>query len=721
MERHNPMNEIVTESLHVAQRLLRTKQYKEALRVLGEIDVLSISPHDRAWYNLLFVEAHLSLGNYDLESVIQETHEYFIANNDVYGLARIKYLHARMLIALGRLFDAREQCFEAYLLFRKIDDYAWQGRSLNRLSFIAYHIGEIESAINYLERCRKLYADNGDKNNMISISINLSQLLFALGRLSDSIKLYSEIEPQIKTFDYEKVGIFYFMFAVPYALKGDFGKAEATIIKADSYLHDLTREQAIYSENWGWIYNLEGEYVKALNALRQGLDISLRIAPQSALVSQIKRRMADAYVGLGEHDVARKIAGEAFSVAEKLNERAEIAACYRVFAQVEAVAANAGAAKDWFGKATELFSMIGSRYELAVTRYLAAISGFYINGERQALLYLAREYFESENVGHYVSKINRELSEIPLTRSRPAHINGGVPTIICRDPSMIQLVELARHIAPSNMSVLLTGPTGCGKDLFARFIHYHSGRKGRFVSVNAAAIPDNMVESELFGYRKGAYTGAANTTSGWIEEADGGTFYLNEIADSSPELQAKLLDVIENRRVCRLGERQEREINCRIIAATNHDLDKLIDRGRFRLDLFHRLNEIPIQIPGLAERGADIAYLLEHFLKSAGVPITTRADRAAFDHLASVFATRPWRGNVRELEIEVKRLTLLSRNDITRMVDSVITHLPSKKDETQAALDQTGWNRREAARLLGISESTVRHRIKNYSLTRKNP
>jgi DNA-binding NtrC family response regulator len=267
------------------------------------------------------------------------------------------------------------------------------------------------------------------------------------------------------------------------------------------------------------------------------------------------------------------------------------------------------------------------------------------------------------------------------------------------------------------MSVLLTGPTGCGKDLFARYIHHHSGRTGRFVSVNAAAIPDNMVESELFGYRKGAYTGASMTTSGWIEEANGGTFYLNEIADSSPELQAKLLDVIENRRICRLGERQEREIDCRIIAATNHNLEKLICDGRFRLDLYHRLNEIPIDLPGLAERGDDIKYLLEYFLDQAGVEMATRADRAAFDRLASILTTRPWPGNVRELEIKVKRLALLSRGDIARMVDVAVSELPSKKDETQAALDRTGWNRREVARMLGVSESTVRHRIKIYKLT----
>lgn len=670
--------------------------------------------------DLVRLEASLYTGIYDIRESLLDIIEFLKFRNSVEQYARAKFLYGWYLVSQGQLLEAKEVLLEAYVNYKRYDNYLGQARALNHLSFIAHQTGDLATSIKDLQACLQLYTKLQDSRSRAIIGMNLAQLYRSSGQLDRSIMEYNAIDLKLLSGDYRHLCVYHLMLSAPYALKHNLRRAKEELDNAAVYIDGLHREKAIYFEFLGRTNNFEADFSKALTALRQGLDISLNIAPESALVSQIKRLMAEAYVGLGDYGAARKFTDEALAVAEKLNERVEVAACHRIYAQLEAFAANTGAAKEWFDKAIKLFAMIGSNYELAVTRYLAAASGAYLNGERHALLYLAREYFESEKIEHYIAKINRELTETPLTPSRPAHSNSEVPTIICRDVSMVRMVELAEHIAPSNMSVLLTGPTGCGKDLFARYIHHHSGRTGRFVSVNAAAIPDNMVESELFGYHKGAYTGAAMTTAGWIEEANGGTFYLNEIADSSPELQAKLLDVIENRRICRLGERLEREIDCRIIAATNHDLEKLIADGRFRLDLYHRLNEIPMHLPGLTGRGGDIELLLEHFLKTAEVSIKTKADHSAFARLSSAFASRPWPGNVRELEIKVRRLALLARGDIARMAEMAAGELPSKKEETQAALDRTGWNRRQVARMLGISESAVRNRIKIYNLAPAN-
>ena len=158
---------------------------------------------------------------------------------------------------------------------------------------------------------------------------------------------------------------------------------------------------------------------------------------------------------------------------------------------------------------------------------------------------------------------------------------------------------MARNIAPSDMAVLLTGPSGVGKDLLAKYIHHYSGRTGRFILVNTPAIPDDMVESELFGHKRGAFTGADADKTGLIEEAEGGTLYLNEIGDASPKLQAKLLDVLESKKFRRLGETKARRVDFRIIAATNHNLEELIRQQRFRADLFHRLNQANLDLPAL--------------------------------------------------------------------------------------------------------------------------
>ncbi|MEW5925767.1 MAG: sigma-54 factor interaction domain-containing protein, partial [Candidatus Zixiibacteriota bacterium] len=216
--------------------------------------------------------------------------------------------------------------------------------------------------------------------------------------------------------------------------------------------------------------------------------------------------------------------------------------------------------------------MIKSRYELAVTRYLAAKSGIYDDGERSAMLYLAREYFQSEDVHKFVDKIDRELNARPKVEIRNKKTDNDAPVFIAASPKMKKIVELAENVAQSDLNILLTGPTGAGKDQLAKYIHYCSGRKGEFVTVNSAAIPDSMVESELFGYRKGAFTGADSNRMGLMLRSSGGTLYLNEIADATPECQAKLLEVIETKSVRPLGGDDRINVDLRIIAATNHDL-----------------------------------------------------------------------------------------------------------------------------------------------------
>jgi DNA-binding NtrC family response regulator/tetratricopeptide (TPR) repeat protein len=707
----------VKKKLQQAEELLGRQEFAKAISVLGEIDLRSISPEQKAFHSLIYAHANLRLGHNQVRDELEFalTHYHNVHDDEKYALGKL--LYGLMLLGRGEFIDAKEALLEAYVTYKRCDDYQGQAWALSRLASVAHHTGDFESSITNLEKCIELYTLNHDSERRWPAAMNLAQVLRACGKLRSSFKLFADEERSLFQRDRKGICQYYLMRSVPCALLGDLDSARQLLGKARPYLDEFVREKAIYREYLGKIHNLEGDYEEALKILRQGLDISIEIAPESSLISQTKRLMADACFGLGQFKDSRKLAGEALATAKKLNERVEIAGCHRVYAQIEASGGDADTAREWFGKALDIYSAIGSRYELALTRYLAATTGIYLNGERQALLYLALEYFRSESVDYIVEKIDRELTGPPRMRTHPRRPAVSAPTIIRRSVSMKRLVELAEHIAPSGMSVLLTGPTGTGKDLLARYIHHFSGRMGRFISVNAAAIPKDMIESELFGYRRGAYTGAAMTTSGWIEESEGGTFYLNEIADASPELQAKLLDVIENRRICRLGERQEREIDCRFIAATNHRLEKLIEEGQFRLDLFHRLNEIPIHLPPLSERREDIRLLLEHFLNMAGVKIATKADRTAVTALTRIFHVRPWQGNVRELETEVKRLALVCRGDIPRMVKAAAEYQLSTKEETLAALQRAGWNRREVGRMLGISESTVRHRIKVYNLT----
>jgi DNA-binding NtrC family response regulator len=235
----------------------------------------------------------------------------------------------------------------------------------------------------------------------------------------------------------------------------------------------------------------------------------------------------------------------------------------------------------------------------------------------------------------------------------------GARNIIGKSPKFLQALDIAKRVAASKTNLFITGESGTGKDVFAKFIHNASSqRSGPLVTINCSAIPENLLESELFGYAKGAFTGANDKKIGLFEAAQDGTIFLDEIGDLSLPLQAKLLRVLQERKIKRVGENQDRSINCRVISATHKDLSKEVFEGRFREDLFYRLNVIPISIPPLRERQEDLIPLATLFLKrfalENGTPIKTLSPEAT-----SFLLTNPWRGNVRELENAIERAVVL--------------------------------------------------------------
>jgi len=246
-----------------------------------------------------------------------------------------------------------------------------------------------------------------------------------------------------------------------------------------------------------------------------------------------------------------------------------------------------------------------------------------------------------------------------------------------RNPQMKRVYELAKKVAPSSSTVLILGESGTGKEVLAKYIHFCSKRKGSFVPINCAAIPEELLEAELFGYEKGAFTGAIRSKPGKFELANQGTIFLDEIGDLSPKLQAKLLRVIQEKQVERLGGDKAIKIEVRILAATNKDLEKEVKEGRFREDLFFRLNVIPIRLPPLRERKEDIPLLVKFFLKRLcereGIEEKTITPEA-LEKLINYH----WPGNIRELENLIERLVILSENNTIGVEDLSISSLDLK-------------------------------------------
>jgi DNA-binding NtrC family response regulator len=699
-------------------RLLQDKNYQEALSILQSMESSEFIGEEYATFCLMISEARLWLGDYDIEDVLSKALQYFKDSHNNEMFARAKYLYGCLLVALGKHGAAREVLLESYLNFKRCDNYNAVSRVLNRLALVQFQIGAVDDAIANLDRCLEINKKLNRPDRIQAILRNSALIKFMSGRFKEAIDIYRSNRSLISSGPDGSVCRFYLTYAMATALQGNSKNALSLISKAQALLGDLKREKAQYYEYLGWIYNVDGRFKEAVKALKIGIKLSNEIAPESALISQSKRLLADTYIGLKEFKKAQKTASEALAVAEKIGEQVEIAGCYRVFARVAVESGMKSKARDYFKKACEIYDRIESRYELAVTRYQMATVRLFGKGENTAYLYLAREYFAAENVKNYISLVNSAIkndgrSPFIVTTDNDEEFDG---PFIAVHPKTKQIVELAESIAESDIPILLTGPTGCSKDRLAHYIHNFSGRKGKFVPVNSAAIPDGMVESELFGYCRGAFTGADHNRIGLFEEADGGTLYLNEIGDSTEAFQAKLLEVLESKTIRRLGSNEKKKISVRIIAATNHDLDRRRRDGKFRDDLYHRLNGMPIELPPLSQRIDDIPELVKYFLVQRGLNLTANGNGEAVRSIGKLLSKRTWPGNVRELQSEIKRLYLMTGGDVEEMVVKLGEQVRDKRQVLIETLEKTGWNRSETARQMGKTEGTIRNWIKKYNI-----
>jgi len=321
----------------------------------------------------------------------------------------------------------------------------------------------------------------------------------------------------------------------------------------------------------------------------------------------------------------------------------------------------------------------------------------------------------------------RDLAELDRLR---AEIRGGAGAhgIVGSDPAVRRLIEKVETVAPSEASILVLGESGTGKELVARAVHDLSNRRdGPFIKVNCAALTDTLLESELFGHVRGAFTGAVRDRPGRFEAAHGGTLFLDEIGDTTQALQVKLLRVLQEGEFERVGESRTRKADVRIVAATNKDLRREVAEGRFRDDLFFRLCVVPIQIPPLRARAEDIPLLVDHFLKRFAIREGRR--KILSSAVYRVLQAYAWPGNVRELENALAHAYVCTAGDVITtdgLPEHIVrgetpfeeSHGPASEERRAiyGALEATGWNKGEAARRLGLSRTTLWRRMRDLGI-----
>ena len=352
---------------------------------------------------------------------------------------------------------------------------------------------------------------------------------------------------------------------------------------------------------------------------------------------------------------------------------------------------------------------------------------------------------------------HREPPADTITHPNAAGMSTSVraSALVFTDPRSRELLRLIRQVAPSEASLLVIGETGTGKELVARHIHQLSHRRHRaFAAVNCGALSDSLVDSELFGHEKGAFTGASDAKAGWFETANGGTLFLDEIGDLPPSMQVKLLRVLQEREVVRVGSRKPIPIDVRLVAATNVDLEDAVKAGRFRADLYYRIKVMTLPLAPLRDRPGDILPLSGHFLRRYGDRLGTEPDLS--DEAAAVLEAYPWPGNIRELENVIHRAVLVCQDNLIQIADlhlpQVVSAAPSEPEApavpdalsepeglravltrlyahdqpqlferiqrtvTISAYEQCRRNQVQTAHLLGISRNILRTLLKRYGL-----
>lgn len=661
--------------------------------------------------------------------------------NESILLAEIFVAMAGSLVKLGEFKEAQKAYRDAESIFRRNDNLEGQCRALNLLSGLFFRINDFQNSMAALTDALVIARKLNDTRKISYMMGNLGRINTFLGEFDDATKhLLLNIELSAELADWLEVGRAYLSLAYVQIQRGEFEKAEVNLSQGAVHIEaeNSRRDMVIYLTYLGELYRRTGRLEQSDETLRKALSIAEDEVPNSTLFGRVLRQLAELLVVRKNYLTGSRMTARAMVIMQEFNNTIEIGALTKLKAVLADAKNDGEQCRQLFDKAMEILVEAGVRFEKADALVAAGKCRSFSNRKRLIYLFRAEEFFTRnrmnarlDEVGALIAQLSEEKSDAAGALDCEAVKRDSQFEFRTESPVLKQFLKQLKVIGQTELPILLMGETGAGKDHLARYYQTLVRPGSPFIAINCASVPETLLESELFGHKRGAFTGAENDKPGLFVAANGGVLFLDEIGDMPLSLQAKLLGVLERKKLIPLGSTQEVELDIKLVAASNRNLEAMVEQGKFRRDLYFRLSGITFYIPPLRERKEDIPVLLEQFLKNSA--LLQNGQRVPPEMLKH-FLEYDWPGNVRELQNKVKKLEVMTKmvaeGDIVELSRSLLSHTSESKDSSfterveeferqlilEALLAAKG-NKSEAARMLGIHEATVRTKLKRYNIS----
>lgn len=728
--------EIGDEYLEISQLqiacLLTNGSIREAEEQARQFHAFAQAATDDRWIGLALasislVAAHLGHSKYSID-LGTRAKQNLASHGSPVDIARACSALGYALALSGEYNAARRELETSANLAQAAGAPTIHAAACRRLAFCQVKQASFLEAAAAYQEALQIYQDIGATRRIAQINFNLANMYCLLGDIEQAEKFAEASAPSGEN-GVQGIGITRrrLLRAWLQILKNEPDQAIEILNDILPQFSELNsqRDEALCHEFLGDAHRGTGDFEKAAQHYELGLELGRMVSVSSDVVLECLRKSAELMLDQGELADSLMRLRQALKLAQRTGDRFELACLLRLRGKLKHTRGQRAVASNFLEDAWHKFRGMGAIVE--ANRTAEAMSSLlHLDGKAEE----ARVW--SQLAGSKANPKTDERKAPPRGRKlsgelRTTAIQAREEGIISSDPRILNSFQLAVRAAGSHLPSLIMGETGSGKELFASTIHAYSQGRGSFIPVNCAALPPDILDAELFGHSRGAFTGAFRDRAGLIEAAAGGTLFLDEIGEMGLAVQGRLLRAIELGEIRRLGESRPRKIATRFVAATHRNLEEMVRKGTFRADLFFRLKGIIIHVPPLRERAWDIDMLVDHFLSTAGriyrrsINLTPEARER--------LRTHPWPGNVRELKSVIERL--VSMNENAAVIDvhdlgigeirysiSLEEHLEEEeKRRLIAILDSVQWNKSAAARILKLKRTTLLGKLKRLGIT----